>query len=377
MKESRNIRLELEDGCVLEGRSFGAERPAAGEVVFNTGMTGYPEALTDPSYRGQILVLTYPLAGNYGVPPAERESGLLKYFESERAQIEGLVVSEHCGRPSHWNAAKSLGEWLVENDVPAIEGIDTRALTKKLRRKGTMLGRVGFGEELPFADPNARNLVAEVSVRRPVVYEAEGGGTGRGPHGRRGRGGPLTVLAVDCGMKNNIVRCFLRRGVTVVRVPWDFDFNDCEYDYDGLFLSNGPGDPKMCGTTIERLRVALERKVRIFGICLGNQLLALAAGADTYKLDYGHRSQNQPCVEAGTRRCRITSQNHGFAVKTDTLPEGWRPWFTNANDGTNEGIRHERLPFMSVQFHPEANAGPTDTEYLFDVFIEGLRNGRA
>lgn len=383
MDGARNIALELEDGSILEGYSFGAPRSVAGEVVFNTGMVGYPESLTDPSYRGQILVLAYPLAGNYGVPPMDRENGLLKYFESERVQAAGLVVSEHCERYSHWNAARGLGEWLAAEGVPAIQGIDTRALTKRLRERGTMLGRITYGEPVPFDDPNARNLVAEVSVREPVVYSAEPGAANpakrataaRRAVGRRIDGRP-TVLAVDCGMKSNIVRCFLRRGVSVIRVPWDHDFNTGERAYDGLFVSNGPGDPKRCEATIARLRAAIERETKIFGICLGNQLLALAAGADTYKLPYGHRSQNQPCVEEGTRRCHITSQNHGFAVKTESLPAGWVPWFANANDGTNEGIRHERLPFMSVQFHPEASCGPTDTEYLFDRFVESLKNGR-
>jgi len=360
MGKEKRIHLELEDGTVVQGASFGAPRSVAGEVVFNTGMVGYPEALTDPSYRGQILVLTYPLVGNYGVPPAERDRGILKHFESDRIQIAGLVVSEYCERYSHWNAAKSLGRWLIENGIPAIQGIDTRALTKKIREVGTMLARIVRDEELPFEDPNLRNLVAEVSAKEPVVY-----GDGR-----------VKVLAVDCGMKNNIIRCFLERGVSVIRVPWDYDFNGGEYEYDALFVSNGPGDPKMCAAAIAHLREALARRKRIFGICLGNQLLALAAGADTYKLKFGHRSQNQPCVEAGTRRCHITSQNHGYAVDTKTLPDGWEPWFENANDGTNEGIRHARLPFMSVQFHPEASGGPTDTEYLFDVFIEGLKNGR-
>ncbi len=373
----KQICLELEDGTVLEGTSFGAGRSAAGEVVFNTGMVGYPESLTDPSYRGQILVLTYPLVGNYGVPPGIQEGGIPTFFESERIQAAGLVVAEYCERYSHWNAARSLGAWLVENDVPAIQGVDTRALTKKLREKGTMLGRITCEGEVPFEDPNARNLVAEVSVRRPVVYGAQERSVSRGGTKGRGRGGRHTVLAVDCGMKSNIIRCLLRRGAAVVRVPWDFDFNDCEFEYDGLLLSNGPGDPKMCAATIANLRTALERKTKIFGICLGNQLLALAAGADTYKLPFGHRSQNQPCVESGTRRCHITSQNHGFAVNAETLPAGWQPWFTNANDGTNEGIRHAQEPFMSIQFHPEASGGPTDTEYLFDVFLESLKHGRA
>lgn len=359
MKKRTRISLELADGTAIEGVSFGAERSVSGEVVFNTGMVGYPETLTDPSYRGQILVLTYPLIGNYGVPPPERENGLLKYFESERVQVAGLVVSECCAEHSHWNAAKSLSAWLVEEGVPAIEGVDTRSLTKRIRERGTMPGRIVCERAVPFDDPNARNLVAEVSAGEPVIHGS----------------GPVRVLAVDCGIKNNIIRCLVNRGATVIRVPWDYDFNAGEYEYDGLLLSNGPGDPKMCGATIAHLREALERRTKIFGICLGNQLLALAAGADTYKLKYGHRSHNQPCAEALTKRCLITPQNHGYAVDTDTLPEGWKPWFTNANDGTNEGIRHAELPFMSVQFHPEASAGPTDGAYLFDRFLESLKHG--
>ena len=322
-------------------------------------MVGYPETLTDPSYRGQILILTYPLIGNYGVPRGDARDAIPRHFESERVQVAGLVVAECCGEYSHWNAGKSLSRWLAEQGVPGIQGVDTRALTKKIRSDGTMLGRIVCDEEPPFEDPNERNLVAEVSAREPVVY---------------GDGAPR-VLAVDCGMKANIIRCFLKRGVRVIRVPWDYDFNNGEYDYEGLFVSNGPGDPKMCTAAIGNLREALARERKIFGICLGNQLLALAAGADTYKLKYGHRSQNQPCLERGTKRCHITSQNHGYAVDTETLPEGWEPWFVNANDQTNEGIRHARLPFSSVQFHPEASGGPTDTEYLFDSFIESLRDG--
>ena len=360
MAGEKRIHLELADGSVAEGFSFGAPRSTSGEVVFNTGMVGYPESLTDPSYRGQILVLTYPLIGNYGVPPEERLDGILKYFESDRIQIAGLVVSECSGDFSHWNAVRSLSEWLAEHGIPAIEGVDTRALTKKIRQEGTMLGRIVYEEEVPLEDPNRRNLVAEVSTKEPIVYGD----------------GAMNVLVVDCGVKNNIIRCFLKRGVSVIRVPWNYDFNRGTYEYDGLFLSNGPGDPKMCEATIAHVKEALARGKKIFGICLGSQLLALAAGADTFKMKFGHRSQNQPCTEIGTRRCHITSQNHGYAVATETLPEQWAPWFINANDGTNEGIRHVKLPFMSVQFHPEASGGPTDTEYLFDAFIGSLRNGR-
>ena len=351
-------KLVLSDGTVFSGYSFGSEKSVAGEVVFNTGMVGYPESFTDPSYKGQILALTYPMIGNYGVPKKESENNVDMNFESGRIQISGLVVSEYSKNDHHWNSSQTLREWLVENNVPAVFGIDTRELTKKLREKGVMLGKIIVGNKnLEFFDPNRENLVAGAGTDRPVVYGK----------------GVKKVLAIDCGMKNNIIRCFLRRGVKVIRVPWDYDFFANKVDFDGLFISNGPGDPKMCQATIANIKGALEQKIPTFGICLGNQLLGLAAGADTYKLKFGHRSQNQPCQMVGTKRCFITSQNHGFAVNEKTLPNGWEPWFRNANDATNEGIRHKSKPFMSVQFHPEACPGPTDTEFLFDEFLAMLK----
>ncbi len=348
-------RLELEDGSVFHGFSFGAMKPVAGEVVFNTGMVGYPESFTDPSYHGQILVLTYPLIGNYGVPAPRMESGLDQVFESDRIHISGLIVSEYSQEYSHWQATCSLSQWLIEQEVPAVYGIDTRMLTKRLRDEGTMLGRiVFFNEEVNFFDPNQYNLAERVSIKEPSEYGE----------------GDKTVLLLDCGCKYNIIRSLLQRRLRVRRVPWDYDFT---HDlFDGIVISNGPGDPKMCRTTIENIRKMLKRNIPIFGICLGNQILALAAGADTYKLKFGHRSQNQPCVQVGSKRCYITSQNHGFAVDGRTLPKGWQPWFINANDGTNEGIRHVRKPFMSVQFHPEAAPGPVDTGFLFDEFTKML-----
>ncbi|HPG38492.1 MAG TPA: glutamine-hydrolyzing carbamoyl-phosphate synthase small subunit [bacterium] len=344
-------RLELEDGSVFHGYSFGAQKSVAGEVVFNTSMMGYPESLTDPSYYGQILVLTYPLVGNYGIPESKLVDGLDEWFESDGIKITGLIVSEYSFDYSHWSACKSLGDWLVEHNVPALYGIDTRMLTKRLRDEGTMLGRMlFFTDELDFYDPNKINLVEQVSIKEPVEYGS----------------GDRKVVLIDCGCKDNIIRSLIQRDIKVKRVPWNYDFSAEEYD--GLFITNGPGDPKMCHETINNVKKALEGRKPIFGICLGNQLLSLAAGADTYKLKFGHRSQNQPCVEVGTKRCYITSQNHGFAVDGRTLPEGWEPWFVNANDGTNEGIRHVTKPFMSVQFHPEAAPGPVDTGILFDDF---------
>jgi len=348
---ANGARLVLEDGAIFAGRAFGFPAAVAGEVVFNTGMVGYPEALTDPSYRGQILVLTYPLIGNYGVPARPADGGLETPFESETIQVAGLVVAGTT-TPSHWSAAKSLGQWLEEYGVPALSGVDTRALTKRLRQRGVMLGKLVSGEEeLELRDPNRDNLVALVSVKEPVEY-----GTG-----------PTRVVVVDCGCKTSIIRSLVSRGLTVLRVPWDYDF--LNEDFHGVVVSNGPGDPKMCGATIEHVRRVMERNVPVLGICLGHQLLALAAGADTYKLKFGHRSQNQPCVRAGTSRCYITSQNHGYAVDERTLPADWVPWFRNLNDGTNEGIRHRTRPFASVQFHPEAAPGPLDTTFLFDDFV--------
>lgn len=324
-------KLVLEDGSVFYGYSFGCKKAVTGEVVFNTGMVGYPESLTDPSYRGQILVLTYPLVGNYGVPGDEKEDGLLKYFESDKIQVQGLVVSDYSDAYSHWNAKKSLSEWMREHNVPGIYGVDTRELTKILREKGTLLGKIVYDkEDVSFTDPNKRNLVAEVSIRQPVVYKK----------------GKKRVLLVDCGTKNSIIRAFLRRGFTVVRVPWDYDFSAKKMD--GVVISNGPGDPTKCSETIEHVRRFLSRDTPILGICLGSQILGLAAGARTYKLKYGHRSHNQPCVEVGSKRCYITSQNHGYAVDADTLPEDWREWFYNNNDGTNEGIIHISKPFWDT-----------------------------
>ena len=343
------MKIFLEDGTLFEGESFGAPKTVSGEVVFNTGMTGYVESLTDPSYAGQILVCTYPLIGNYGVPDK-------KFFESEKIQVAGLVVAEYSGNYSHHAAEKSLGEWLKESGVPAITGVDTRALTKKLREHGVMLGQLSNGKApKKFTDPNEENLVARVSIRNRKVYG----------------NGPIKIIAVDCGMKENIVRSMTRPETTLIRVPWDYDFTTEEYD--GLLLSNGPGDPTMCAATITNIRKAMSEGKPILGICLGNQLLALAAGARTYKLKYGHRSQNQPCLDASTGRCYITSQNHGYAVDAKSLPPDWEEWFTNANDGSNEGIRHKTKPWRSVQFHPEASPGPTDTAWNFDEFLKSLK----
>ncbi len=363
----KKAKLILKDGSTIEGDSFGASVSSAGEVVFNTGMVGYVETLTDPSYAGQILVLTYPLVGNYGVPSSKK-------FESEKIQVAGLIVSEYSEKYSHHEAKESLSEWLKRSKVPALTGVDTRALTKKLRTHGVMLGQISVnGKKKGFVDPNKENLVAKVSIAKKKTYPAVVGG----------RGKPVRIVAVDCGMKENIARSLTARGATVLRVPWNYDFT--KEDYDGLFISNGPGDPTMCTATIAHIADALKRKKPILGICLGTQLMALAAGAKTFKLKYGHRSQNQPCIDMrnGTRpasakasagRCYITSQNHGFAIDEKTLPKEWKVWFKNANDGSVEGIRHTKLPFRSVQFHPEASPGPVDTAWVFDDFLKEVRS---
>ena len=348
-------KLVLEDGSVFSGEGFGSTRSVSGEVVFNTGMVGYPECFTDPSYEGQILILTYPLIGNYGVPLTQNSGGKLETdFESDRIHISGLVVSQYSKDFSHWKGDSSLDSWLKANRIPGVNGIDTRLLTQKLREKGSMLGKLVVQEDLDFVDPNLDNLVARVSPKEPVEY-----GTG----GKR-------ALLIDCGCKLNIIRSLVKRGVSVLAVPWDSDIS--KEQFDGLVISNGPGDPKMCEATVQQVHKAFAAEKPIFGICLGNQILALAAGADTYKLKYGHRSQNQPCIRVGSKRCYITSQNHGYAVDEQSLPPDWEPWFFNANDGSNEGIRHTTKPFRSVQFHPEASPGPLDTSYLFDEFAEML-----
>lgn len=351
MQTPKRIKLVLEDGSEYIGKSFGYYGSSAGEIVFNTAMTGYPESLTDPSYYGQILISTYPLIGNYGVPDDKFVNGLPEIFESSKIQVNGFVISDYSFEYSHWNAKKSLSDWLVEHKVPGIFGIDTRALTKKLREKGSMLGKIIADEDIDFQDPNIINLVDKVSVKQKEIYGS----------------GNIKVVLIDLGVKNNIVRCLLKRDVQVIKVPWNYDFTNEEYD--GIVLSNGPGDPTYCGVTVDNIKKSLDDEKPIFGICMGNQLLSLAAGAKIFKLKYGHRSHNQPVLQVGTNKCFITSQNHGFAVDDSHLDEGWEPYFVNLNDDTCEGIKHKTKPFFSTQFHPEASSGPTDTEFLFDKFI--------
>ena len=363
-KKMKDVTLVLQDGTTFQGKSFGYEADVAGEVVFNTAMMGYPESLTDPSYAGQMLVMTYPLVGNYGVPPFTVEAnGLATFMESDRIYAKALIVADYSAQYSHWNACESLGEWLQREHVPGVTGIDTRRLTKLLREHGVMMGRLVFGEmrneELEMRNIQAYdavNWVERVSCKDIIRYNE---GAGR------------KVVLVDCGVKQNIIRCLIRRGVEVIRVPWNYDYT--AMDFDGLFLANGPGDPDRCVEAVDILKkqMSVSRKP-ICGICMGNQLLGKAAGASIYKLKYGHRSHNQPVREVGTNRCYVTSQNHGYAVDTATLDRDWRELFVNMNDGSNEGIRHQTNPWFSSQFHPEACSGPVDTEFMFDRFIEAL-----
>lgn len=358
----RKVTLQLSDGTEFHGKSFGYEQPVAGEVVFNTAMMGYPESLTDPSYAGQLLTMTFPLVGNYGVPPFtfDKQTGLPDFMESDRIYASALIVSDYSEQYSHWNAVESLGEWLQREKVPGITGIDTRELTKVLREHGVMMGKILFDDEpsnVPEADYEGVNFVDRVSVKEIVRYNE---GAGR------------KVVLVDCGVKANIIRELIQRGVEVVRVPWNYDYTDMEFD--GLFLANGPGDPDMCSGAVEIIRKQMSRSRKpICGICMGNQLLSKAAGATIYKLKYGHRGHNQPVRMVGTQKCFITSQNHGYAVDARTLDKDWEELFVNMNDASNEGIRHKENPWFSSQFHPEACSGPVDTEFMFDKFVETLK----
>ncbi|KAH0399786.1 bifunctional carbamoylphosphate synthetase/aspartate transcarbamylase, partial [Aureobasidium melanogenum] len=400
------IALEAREGteCVrlAEGKSFGAEKSVAGELVFSTGMVGYEESITDPSYKGQILVLTYPLIGNYGVPDRNEMDPLLKdlpaHFEASQIHVAGLIVASYCGEDySHYLATSSLGKWLKEQGVPALCGVDTRALTKIIREKGSMLGRMRLQksgskaaapitngitlsngeteekpefEEVEWSNPNNKNLVADVSIKEPKIYSPDPSNALKHPSGR-----PIRIVCVDVGLKYNQLRCLVKRGVEVQVVPWDFDFPALAgKEYDGLFISNGPGDPALMEKTVKNIQANIrEARVPIFGICLGHQLLARASGAETVKMKYGNRGHNIPCTNLISGKCYITSQNHGYAVDSRTLTQDWSELFVNANDGSNEGIRHISRPYFSVQFHPESAPGPQDTENLFDVFLDAVQ----
>jgi carbamoyl-phosphate synthase small subunit len=368
LQETGKAVLVLEDGSTFVGSGFGAAKKVSGEIVFSTSMVGYPESLTDPSYKGQILTFTYPLVGNYGVPPYDKENGVLNYFESDDIKVTGFVVHELCKNPFHWASTRTLDQWLKDEDVPGIYGIDTRKLTKKLRVKGVLLGILKVCEvdeepDLPkllkevknVQDPNFTDLAKQVTVKEPVRYSV---------------GGNKTAVLIDCGVKYGILRNLLRRGFDVIRVPYDYSAEQIlDYKPDGVMISNGPGDPKQCVKTVEAVRELVDVDMPIMGVCLGTQILALALGGDTYKLKYGHRSQNQPALNLETGRCYITTQNHGYTVERDSIKDtGLEEWFMNANDKTVEGVKHKTKPAFALQWHPEASPGPYDTEFLFDRF---------
>jgi len=351
-----NGALILKDGSIFLGKFFGYPCQTEGEVVFSTGMVGYPQSLTDPSYTGQILVFTYPLIGNYGVPKLKYKDKIIQNFESEKIHVRGLIVSSLIDDISHWQADRSLDDWLKLNKIPALADIDTRELTQKIRQKGVMLGRIS---RIPIknkkiSDPNQENLANLVSCDRPIIY----------------KNGKKTILLIDCGVKAGILRELYKLGLTIIRVPWNWDSSKLKVD--GVVISNGPGDPKKLIEAIKTIKFFMKAKLPILGICLGNQLLALASGADTYKLKYGHRSANQPVRLGRTKKAYITSQNHGYAISQASLSQDWQEWFINLNDKTNEGIRHKKLPFLAVQFHPEGNPGPTDTGWIFEEFVKKL-----
>ena len=356
----RNVTLVLQDGTKFHGKSFGYDAPVAGEVVFNTAMMGYPESLTDPSYAGQLVTLTFPLVGNYGVPPFTfGPEGLPTFMESDHIHASAIIVSDYSEQYSHWNANESLAEWLKREHVPGITGLDTRELTKVLREHGVMMGQIIFDDEpnnIPQAQYEGVNFVDRVSCKEIIRYN-EGAGK--------------RVVLVDCGVKANIIRNLIERGLEVVRVPWNYDYTGMEFD--GLFLGNGPGDPDLCQDAVNILRQQMSKSRKpICGICMGNQLMAKAGGANIYKLKYGHRSHNQPVRMVGTDKCYITSQNHGYAVDASTLDKDWSELFVNMNDGSNEGVRHNTNPWFTSQFHPEACSGPVDTLFMFDLFVEKL-----
>ena len=362
-----NDRLIFGDGSIFEGMSVGAACSAAGEVVFTTGMVGYPESLTDPSYKGQILIFTYPLIGNYGVPRKE-------FWESDRIHVSGVIVSSYIENNTHPASIQTLRDWLIAEKIPALEIKDTRALTQKLREQGAMPGKMIIGEDINWHDPNAHNVVADVSVKEIKKFKIQSA-SWRTKFQKNSKFQTLNskfrIVLIDCGVKQNIIRSLVNRGADVTIVPWDFDVLSLNERFDGVVISNGPGDPKMVTRTVANVRKLLARGIPTLGICLGNQILTLAAGGDTYKLKFGHRSQNQP-VSCSTHAGRhfLTTQNHGFSV--NKIPKGFTEWFTNTNDGTNEGLLHKTKPFMSVQFHPEATPGPTDTNWIFDEFLSHI-----
>lgn len=367
--------LTIKDGPVFNGFSFGANKNVSGEAVFTTSLVGYPESMTDPSYKGQILCFTQPLIGNYGVPLSLKKDiyNLLQYMESPTVQCVGVVVADVALEYSHWTAVESLQQWCQRSGVAAITGVDTRQLVSYLREQGSSLGKITIGEEYDadedaaFEDPGAVNLVQKVTTKAPFHIACP-------PEFSKG----YSIAVLDCGAKENILRCLVQRGASLTVFPYDYPIQKVAGKFDGVFISNGPGDPTHCLETTNNLKQTIKENpnLPIFGICLGHQLLALASGAKTVKLKYGNRAHNIPALDLLTGKCHITSQNHGYAVDALTLPSEWEPYFTNLNDLSNEGMIHKHQPIFSVQFHPEAKGGPQDTGFLFDKFFNNIEHYR-
>ena len=357
----------IRDGPIYHGKSFGAKANISGEAVFTTSLVGYPESMTDPSYRGQILVFTQPLIGNYGVPSSARdEYGLLKYFESPNIQACGIVVADVALQYSHWTAVESLSQWCAREGVPAITGVDTRAIVTHLREEGSSLGKITIGEEYDadedeaYEDPASVNLVKRVSTKAPFHVPSPNG--------------DAHIALIDCGVKENILRSIVSRGASVTVLPFDYPIHKTAHHFDGVFISNGPGDPTHCRDTSDNLRKLMDTsQIPVMGICLGHQLVALAVGASTTKMKYGNRAHNIPALDLSTGKCHITSQNHGYAVDPTTLPPDFKEYFTNLNDGSNEGLIHKSRPIFSTQFHPEAKGGPLDSSFLFDAYLDSVK----
>lgn len=359
--------LILEDGTVFEGMGFGYSTTAFGELVFNTGMTGYTEALTDPSYNGQVLILTYPLIGNYGVPdPLMMDSdGIRKNFESDIIQARGLVVHELSLTASHWNLSLTLDEWLYNEKVPGISGIDTRELTIKLRTEGVMMAALVVSDNPIDVSEIKRKLESAkkydneefmnvVSTKEPQTFGSDS----------------QSIVVIDTGVKNAILRNIRNLGYKVIKVPWNYSVEKIlSYNPKGIVISNGPGDPLKCTQTMNTAKEMIEKNIPTLGICLGAQILGLAGGANTYKLKYGHRGQNKSCINLDTNQVYVTSQNHGYCIDPESLKNtDFKLWFTNADDKTVEGIKHKQKKIIAVQFHPEASPGPFDCTFIFEEF---------